>query len=250
MATGNIAVSDVENAVPSIPEDRRRYDLLELSFGYALILLVIWTRSPWQRPLYCTAAAFILAVSWKSFDSWQAMGLRTTNLLRSLGVVGVALLVAAAAVIIAARLHTLRPAHGPVELIQRFWGYAIWAFAQQFLLQDFFLPRLLRLFPGRKLAVVMAASIFALAHLPNPILTSVTFVWGLVACLLFLHYRNLYPLAIAHAIFGISLAITLPGPVTHNMRVGLGYLTYSPHQVHHRSPLHFSHRDHIVSTDA
>ena len=73
MATGNIAVSDVDYPVPSIPEGRRLRDLLELSFGYALILLVIWTRSPWQRPLYCTAAAFILAVSWKSFDSWQAM---------------------------------------------------------------------------------------------------------------------------------------------------------------------------------
>jgi hypothetical protein len=51
-------------------------------------------------------------------------------------------------------------------------------------------------------------------------------VWGLAACLLFLCYRNLYPLALAHAIFGITIAITVPGPVDHNMRVGLGYLKY------------------------
>jgi hypothetical protein len=30
----------------------------------------------------------------------------------------------------------------------------------------------------------------------------------------------------AHAIMGIAIAITIPGPVDHNMRVGLGYLTY------------------------
>ena len=47
--------------------------------------------------------------------------------------------------------------------------------------------------------------------------------------MLFLRYRNLYPLAISHAILGISIAITVPGPVDHNMRVGLGYLTYRQH---------------------
>jgi len=53
-----------------------------------------------------------------------------------------------------------------------------------------------------------------------------TLVWGFASCLVFLRYRNLYPLAIAHAIFGISIAITVPGPVVRNMRVGLGYLRY------------------------
>ena len=97
---------------------------------------------------------------------------------------------------------------------------------QQLLLQGFFLPRFLGLIKNQVYAALLAAVLFALAHLPNPILTPVTLVWGLAACLLFLRYRNLYPLAMAHAIFGITIAITIPGPVDHNMRVGLGYLKY------------------------
>jgi membrane protease YdiL (CAAX protease family) len=89
-----------------------------------------------------------------------------------------------------------------------------------------------RLLPSARSAALAAAVLFALAHLPNPILTSVTLFWGFAACLLFLRYRNLYPLALAHAILGIAIAITVPGPVDHNMRVGLGYLTYG----HERRP--------------
>jgi membrane protease YdiL (CAAX protease family) len=75
--------------------------------------------------------------------------------------------------------------------------------------------------------VAVAATIFAAAHLPSPILTPITLIWGLAACLLFLRYRNLYPLAMAHALLGITIGIAIPGPVDHNMRVGLGYLTYA-----------------------
>ena len=71
-------------------------------------------------------------------------------------------------------------------------------------------------------------SVFALAHLPNPILTPLTLIWGLTACLIFVRSRNVYPLAIAHAIFGICVAITIPASILHNMRVGLGYINYRP----------------------
>ena len=80
--------------------------------------------------------------------------------------------------------------------------------------------------PGPIAAALASAGLFALAHLPNPILAPVTLLWGFVACLLFLRYRNLYTLGMAHAVFGITIAICIPGPVIHNMRVGLGYLTY------------------------
>jgi membrane protease YdiL (CAAX protease family) len=82
-------------------------------------------------------------------------------------------------------------------------------------------------------AALAAAAMFSLAHLPNPILTVLTFIFGLAACLIFLRYRNLYSLGIAHAILGVTLAITLPAPLIRNMRVGLGYLTYPSHHRNH-----------------
>jgi membrane protease YdiL (CAAX protease family) len=223
--------------MPPTPSIRR--DLFQLAIGYALILAVIWSPRLWQRPLYIAAVVFILAASWISFDGWPPMGLvmdlGRANFLRSLWIPAVALLLATGAVMLAIHLVTLHPV-GPVTLyVRTFWGYAIWSFAQQWLLQVFFLGRFLRLLPSRRSAAVAAAAIFAVAHLPNPILTSMTLVWGLIACFAFLRYRNLYTLAIAHAIFGICLAITIPGPVIRNMRVGLGYLAY-PHRHFHPHP--------------
>lgn len=229
----------------SVVSRRKRRDLVEVCVGYGLILLVIWTPRPWQRAFYWTSVFWILIVSLLSFESWKVMGLCTTNFLRSLWVIGVALLMSAVAVLLAIRFGTFHAPPNPLLFSETYIGYAVWSFVQQFLLLDFFLWRLLRLLPGRASAVIVTAFIFALAHLPNPILTPATLLWGLTACVLFLRYRNLYPLALAHAIFGICLAITIPGHVSHHMRVGLGYLRYRPYIGHQRS-----HSDHIVSTHA
>jgi hypothetical protein len=219
------------NASPPVSGGKRRA-LLELALAYGLILLVIWTPRPLQRFLWMVAACAVAAMIGFSVQGrgrgWlDAMGLCRKNFLRSLWVAGAALAVSAVAVTVALLLHTLHVPDSPVAFIKTYWGYALWSFVQQFLMQCFFLSRIARLLPGAKSAALATAVIFALAHLPNPILTPVTLLWGFAACLLFLHYRNLYPLAMAHAILGITVAIAIPGPVVHNMRVGLGYLTYS-----------------------
>ena len=54
--------------VDSITAERKRFDLMELCVGYALILLVIWTPRPWQRALYWLPVLWTLVVSWLSFD--------------------------------------------------------------------------------------------------------------------------------------------------------------------------------------
>ncbi len=212
----------------------RRRDIVELAVGYGLILAVIWTPRPWQRGLYWATALFLVVVMARSFESVQAMGLRTGNLLRSLWVPAGALLLVGGGVLLAERLHTLHGGYRQGDagsLLKRYWGYALWAFAQQILLQDFFLRRMLRLVRREGVAVLVAAGIFSVAHLPNPILTVVTFLWGWVACRIFLRYRNLYPLGLAHALVGIMLSVSVPGPMIRNMRVGLGYLSY-PRQHH------------------
>jgi membrane protease YdiL (CAAX protease family) len=232
MAEGNALFPGEEDAAPQRKKIRV---FLELAVAYALILIVCWTPRPWQRVLWWVAATSIVLITTISFDGLQAMGLRKTNFLRSLWVVGAALLVSVPAVPVAARLHTLHLPSTLVLFIETYFAYAVWAAVQQFLLQCFFLLRLVRLIPNAKSAAAVAALIFALAHLPNPILTLLTLIWGFAACLVFLRYRNLYPLAMAHAIFGIAIAITVPGPVDHNMRVGLGYLTYG--HTHRPAPL-------------
>ena len=236
---------------------RRRRALVELAVGYGLILVVIWTPRPWQRGFYVAALLWIVAVTIRSFDGWKVMGLRVGGFVRSLWVVGGALVLALVAVVVAARLGTLNRPPGAGLFVKTYWGYAIWSLMQQFLLQDFVLLRVLRLVEKKSTAVMVAVGMFALAHLPSPILTVVTVVWGTAACWLFLRYRNIFTLGMAHAVFGICLAMVVPGRVDHNMRVGLGYLRYHPRGMRHGAGpgnrlgngVQRNQSDHRVSTD-
>src|ERR1700741_2102321 len=224
-----------------------RRDLIELTVGYALIMLAIWSPRPLQRLMDWAALLWVLAATVGSFDSLTANGLREKGFLRSFWVVETALLLAGVAVVIAGRLDTLHLPFTPMAFVSRYWAYAIWAVLQEFLLLDFFLRRLQRVLRSTLMAVVASPVLFATAHLPNPILTPITLLWGVIACLLFLRYRNIFTLGMAHAIFGICIAITVPAQVVHNMRVGLGYLTYRPH-LHHQH--HQNHSPQMVSTQA
>ncbi|MGO8759555.1 MAG: type II CAAX prenyl endopeptidase Rce1 family protein [Terracidiphilus sp.] len=219
-------------------ERSRLRDWTEIGVAYGLILAVEWTPRPLQRAMWVVAAVGIAAIFLSSPDRWAAMGLRRANLGRSMWIVGAALALAGAAIAIAAGMHTLPEPEGPLEFVRTYAGYAVWTCVQQFLLQGFFLLRFLRVIPGERWAALAAAAMFAAAHAPNPVLMPATLLWGAAACLLFLRYRNLIPLMMAHAILGITMAITIPGPVDHNMRVGLGYLTYRPH-------MHAQHADRL-----
>jgi hypothetical protein len=235
------------------PQSGRR-DLLELAVGYTLIMATIWTANPTQRILYWLAFAWIIATSWARRDGWTALGLGRKGLLPSLWIVAVALLLSASALFVAWRTHTLHRLHGPTPILLHGWGYIVWSVMQQFLLQSYFLLRLLRLLPGKVAPILAATGIFALAHLPNPILTPITLVWGVISCILFLRYRNIYTLGLAHGIMGLCVAVTVPNSLHHHMRVGLGYLHYHPRAQDRRLAGHSSHHrsqsDQSVSTDA
>jgi membrane protease YdiL (CAAX protease family) len=213
----------------SVSARSKRRAWTEIGVAYALILAVEWTPRPWQRLLWLVAAAGVVFILSRSFDGWAALGLRAANLARSLWIVGVALAVAGIAIAISAWKHTFLLPDGPLAFAGTYIAYAVWTGVQQFLLQSFFLLRLQRVIPGGWQPALAAALLFAAAHLPNPVLVPITLLWGFASCLLFLRYRNLYPLMMAHAILGITVAITVPAPVVHNMRVGLGYMTYRSH---------------------
>jgi membrane protease YdiL (CAAX protease family) len=103
--------------------------------------------------------------------------------------------------------------------------YVAWALIQEFMLQSFFFTRCEELF-GSPAAVWVAATLFAAAHLPSPILTTFTLVGGLFFCEMFRRYRSIYPIGIVHGMLGLTIALTMPDSLLHHMRVGIGYLRY------------------------
>ena len=232
MAAGSSTAAVLRESVEPGP---RRRAVLELTVGYLLILMVIWTPRPWQARIYFVAAGFIVFATWRSWRDLHAMGWRSRNLWRSAWIMGAATLVSAIAIVCAERMGTLHAPPTPTLFVRRFVGYIIFACVQQFLLQDYFLLRLLDAGLRPRAAAIAAAILFALAHLPSPILTILTFIWGLIAAAWFLRYRSLYALAVSHIILGVTLAMCIPGPTIRNMRVGLGYLTYRPPHTHHLS---------------
>ena len=154
------------------------WDIGELLIGYCLILAVIWTPRPLQHWLYYIALGWFIVSILLSFEGWRAMGCCVAGFWRSSWVVGVALILTAIATFFASSLHTLHHPGGPTAWVKTFAGYTLWALAQQLLLQGYFLARLLRIIPRANLAAFITAVVFALAHLPNPILTPLTLDLG------------------------------------------------------------------------
>jgi membrane protease YdiL (CAAX protease family) len=58
------------------------------------------------------------------------------------------------------------------------------------------------------------------------VLTTATLVGALVFCEMFRRYRSIYPIAIVHAMLGLTIGLTVPDNLLHHMRVGIGYLQY------------------------
>jgi hypothetical protein len=76
------AVTNIASSAQPLTQRRefnKRRALIELALGYGVILLVIWTPAPWQRPLYLVAVLVVAAILWMGFTSASPMGLRAAN---------------------------------------------------------------------------------------------------------------------------------------------------------------------------
>jgi hypothetical protein len=206
------------------PEPARARDVLELILGYGLILFAIWMPELPQRILSPVVLAVTLGIVLARRPSRDELGLGHRGLLPSLWILPAAAALATAAVLLAKKLGTFHPLFNSDP--QHVTGYILWTLYQQFLLNDYFLPRLTRILGSEALAVPGTAVLFAAAHLPSPWLTVATLAWGAISCALFRRYRNLYILGLAQGLLGLCFAVCVPDALHHHLRVGLGYLRY------------------------
>jgi hypothetical protein len=200
-------------------------DAVQVGVVFALIMVAVWT--PPGRVSTIVSLVATLCILWfalRSRYSVREMGLsRPGSGAMVILISGILLIVAI--VFAGWLLHDLGPAQ-PVPW-RRAWKYAIWALEQEFILQSFFFVRLESLLGSRR-AVMAAALLFAIPHVPSPVLTGLSFVGGLLFCETFRRYRNIFPLGLIHAAIGLTIAASLPDSLLHHMRVGLGYLLYRP----------------------
>jgi hypothetical protein len=207
----------------------RTRDLIELILGYGFILGVIWMPEHTQRIFSPVVLVFTLIVVLARRQSRDELGVGTRDLIASLWILPAGVALSALSIFVAAKVGTLHSLYKAD--FAHITGYVLWTIYQQFLLQDYFMARLLRLFSNESLAVVFAGVLFAVAHLPNLTLTAATLVWGIVSCALFRRYRNLWALGLAQGLLGLCFAVCVPDALHHHLRVGLGYLRYRGGQV-------------------
>jgi membrane protease YdiL (CAAX protease family) len=224
-----------ENTNLAVSAPRRYFGWIQIAITFLFLELAIWAPTPQIRNRWAAIAAITILVlvlinilidSRLGRPSLARLGLGLPGMFGASVVVGIGM---------AAVFFTLLLVHwagGQIPAnptwfpnLPSAWGYVIWAGLQEFILQSFFFNRFEELY-GSSAAVWMASTLFASAHLPNPVLTTATLIGSLFFCEMFRRYRSIYPLAIVHAMLGLTIALTIPDSLLHHMRVGMGYLRY------------------------
>jgi len=104
-----------------------------------------------------------------------------------------------------------------------FFGYPFWSFAQEYVVLGFMANRFEDGLPShRRLIPWINGFLFSIAHLPNPILMTATFISGTLFTYLFFKKRNLLAYALLHALFGILITMAF-GHIHGSMSVGTSY---------------------------
>jgi hypothetical protein len=98
--------------------------------------------------------------------------------------------------------------------------YLPWAFLQQLFVNGYLTNRLYQITESRGRTIFLVGFLFAIVHLPNPAATIVTFFGGMMVSYFFLQAKNLYILAIPHALIGKTFGHILG----YTLKVGGAFL--------------------------
>jgi membrane protease YdiL (CAAX protease family) len=198
-------------------------DLTELTLGFAAIMTILWLPARQQLIFGPIALLIPLVLVLLRPPSGYQLGLSWRGFVSSLWIVPAAVALAFLGIEVARIVGTYHALYNGD--LRHVGGYVIWTIYQQFLLQDYFMPRLTRVLNSNA-AVGIAAVLFAVAHLPNLPLVIATLAWGVASCALFRRYRSLYIFGVAQGLLGLCFAICIPDAMHHHMHVGLGYYHY------------------------
>lgn len=199
-----------------------RGTILQVGVAYALLECALWTLGRTQTLWALAVALWVTYWTLRTGETAESAGVSVRRFWLGMWIMPASVSLAGTMLLAAWAVGSIHDLHGARTPFWHFVGYVVWALVQQFLTQSFIYTRVEALVGGRR-AVLITGVLFGFAHIPNPVLMAATLVMGWVFSDVFRRYRNLYPLAIAHAVLGLALAIALPESATHRMRVGIAW---------------------------
>ena len=204
----------------------------EVAAFTAVVMACVWLGPPevggfhwWHIMLWMAAFALPVGANLLHGDRPADSGLRTDNLVpaarEALAATLVLGLIILAVGLMAGGFSDLR------------WGkstrlavtYVAGGLIQQYILQAFALCRLRQAGLGKLPAVVLAASLFAIVHAPNWVLSGLTAGTAVVWCILFLRHRNLLVLAVSHGLLAWLVYHAWPKGWHLGLAIGPNYLS-------------------------
>jgi hypothetical protein len=186
---------------------------LQVSYFFSWVVFPVWM-----------LASFVVhrdtpkAMGWRADNLWLATKQSAVVFAPCIG--GLCL-----AGILLGALH--RPIVHLIDL-RHFFGYMAFCLLQQVALNSYLTNRLLGATHSPVIAALLAGSLFAALHWPNPVLIPLTFIGGTAMAWLFGRARNIIPLAIGQGILGTLVWWAFPVAWHHAMRVGPGFYVFHP----------------------
>jgi len=197
-------VAAVQSYMWSVSHDRPRW--LDLLVGVAILALTI---------------AYTLR---RRMVGWRTFGLaHLGDHRRAAGPVAVFTVAAVGALLLSGVLTAGRPGGGlryEWDVVRALAAYPLWGLVQQGILFGVIYPRL-QLLAGPRLAALFTAGLFAVAHLPNPLLVAGGFVMVLFYAWVWQRSPSLPAIGISHGLIGAVCDKALHV----SMRVGAHYFT-------------------------
>ena len=201
----------------------RKLLCLEPAIVFLLIMIYIWRLRPGHQTwAFAIFALVLLSHHWHG-ESARDLGFRLTNFRTCFraflpALVFISMMLLATGIL----LQTLRVVDMERGVIG-FLSYCTWGLFQQYLLNGFFVNRMLPVSSSAHQAAALGAACFACAHTPNWFLMLVALVSGYCCARVWIQYRNLYFLGIAHGAIGSMLYLVVPDAISHHLVVGPGW---------------------------
>jgi len=214
----------LEIASPLEPAAERWTALAEITLIFTLFTGFLWGgRDLIPGSSVAFIASMLVLLFWlhrRSRESAQVLGLRWDTFGAALRLLfPIVISVATVVVIYSMVAATARFPPWP-EIPRVLLSFVVSGFLQQYVLLAFFGRRFTRALRSPRYAILASAAVFALLHLPNPFLTVVTFLAGILCATIYQRAPNLFANGLMHGLLSFVLSFGLPLEVNDAMRVG------------------------------